>query len=501
MKTQLVAALVSLALPAGLLAQQPAEDRVAVRLTLTEAVRRALDHGEEVRLARTGVDQARGQVVQARADALPQVRTQLSYQRTFASPFAGGSTVPTFAPFAPDTTAALDARVRYLENEYPNMLGRGISDLFKATPFGHENTWVGGVTVSQLLFQGGKVGAGLRGARAYEDAAGASLEETRQDITYRTRRAYLNALYAERLVSIAEGGQRLAQDQLHRVELNQRVGSAADYDLLRAQVEVANQDPLVIGARNDRDLAFLELRELVNVPSDTVIQLDPGALAARDTLVEVDFSTLDSAVATRAAIDAAEATVEFRRQAVRFFQGDYWPALRFNLYLGAQAYPNGFTPVGQRWARDWNAAFTVSWPLFEGLRTRGQVQQARAELDRAELQLAQAREQVTLDVQRARAELARARALLEARRQTVTQAGQAHHLATVRYANGIATPLEVSDSRLAMQQAELNEAQATRDYLLSIANMEKALGRAVPLHLVERRAAAPATTGPAGPLN
>lgn len=497
----LLASLLTLALPARLLAQLPADTRVPVRLTLTDAVRRAVDHGEEVRLARTGVDQARGQVLQARADALPQVRTQLSYQRTFASPFAGSGNVPTYPPFAPDTTAALDQRVRYLENEYPNMLGRGLSDLFSATPFGRENTWTGGVTVSQLLFQGGKVGAGLRGARAYEDAAGASLEETRQDITYRTRRAFLNALYSERLVSIAEDGQRLAQDQLRRVELNQRVGSAADYDLLRARVEVANQDPLVIGARNDRDLAYLELRELVNIPTDTAIVLDPGPLAATDSLVEVDFSSLDSAVATRAAIDAAEATVEFRREAVRFFQGDYWPALRFNLYLGAQAYPNGFTPVGQRWARDWNAAFTLSWPLFEGFRTRAQVQQARAELDRAELQLAQAREQVTLDVQRARAELARARALLEARRQTVGQAAQAHHLATVRYANGIATPLEVSDARLAMQQAELNEAQATRDYLLSIANMEKALGRPVPLHIVERRAAAPATTGPAGPQN
>jgi outer membrane protein TolC len=128
--------------------------------------------------------------------------------------------------------------------------------------------------------------------------------------------------------------------------------------------------------------------------------------------------------------------------------------------------------------------------LFEGLRTRGQIQQAQAQLEQARAQLAQTEEQVELEVEQARAELFRARALLDARRVTVTQASQAHRLAGVRYANGISTQLEVSDARLAMQQSELNEAAATRDYLVAIANMERALGRPVPMRMVERRASA-----------
>jgi outer membrane protein TolC len=97
---------------------------------------------------------------------------------------------------------------------------------------------------------------------------------------------------------------------------------------------------------------------------------------------------------------------------------------------------------------------------------------------------------VQLEVEQARLELFRARSLLDARRQTVAQAMQAHRLAGVRYANGISTQLEVSDARLAMQRAELNEAAATRDYLVAIANMERALGRPVPMRMTERRASA-----------
>ncbi|HEU5321504.1 MAG TPA: TolC family protein, partial [Methylomirabilota bacterium] len=75
----------------------------------------------------------------------------------------------------------------------------------------------------------------------------------------------------------------------------------------------------------------------------------------------------------------------------------------------------------------------------------------------------------------------RARSLLAARRETVRQAKRAQQLAGVRYANGMATQLEVSDARVLAQQAEVNEVQATRDYLVALAQLERALGRPVPV--------------------
>jgi outer membrane protein TolC len=473
--------------PVRLVAQAPAP----IHLTMQDAVRRAVERGEEVGLAQVAVSQAHSQVITARADALPQIRATLNYQRTIFSPFTGGSSSgPVLPPFAPDTTLTVNDRLRYLENEYPNMLDRQIGKLFSSTPFGRPNTYTTSLQLTQTLFQAGKVGAALQGAHAFESAARSQLEETRQDITYRTRAAYLNALYAERLAAIAASGRDLSAEQLRRVELSHRVGNSADYDLLRAQVETANQEPLVVQSRNDRDIALLQLRQLVNIPVDVPIELDASVIAASNGLPEVDFDALRSDVEARAAIAAAQSNVEFRRQAVRFFHGDYFPALKLTVNIGAQQYPSGFAPNGT-WAKDWNATLGLSWQLFDGFRTRGQIESARAELSRAELQLAQTRESASLDVERARADVARARALVDARQQTVTQATRAQHLASVRYANGIATPLEVSDARLAMQQSQVNEAQATRDYLLSLAALERALGRPAPLKSVQQRAEGP----------
>ncbi len=466
-----------------------------LRLTMDEAVRRALANGEEVRLAQATVEQARGQVRQAYAGALPELRASFAYTRTFASIFSGASRGPTLEPFEPDTTASLADRVRYLEDEYPLAAARGLGALFANTPFGSPNTYTASLTLGQVLFQGGKVAAGVRGARAYERAAASQLDEARHDVTYRVKHAYLGALFAQRLHDIAVDGKALVDSQLARVQLNHTVGSAADYDLLRAQVEAANQEPAVIAARNQRDLAMLELRRLVNVPVTQPVELDAALLAATAALPEVDWSRVELSESDRAMLAAAGATVEFRRQAVRVYSGDAYPTLRFDMAFGGQAFPSGTFPAYGDFRRDWNARFTVSLPIFDGFRTRGAVMQARAELRRAEAQLAQMREAVQLEVEQARAEVVRARALLEARRQTVQWGARAHYLATVRYANGITTALEVSDARLAMQQAQVNEAQAVRDYLLGVAGLERALGRGVPVRAIETRAAQDGRTG------
>lgn len=483
-------------LPAALRAQQPATSAPApIRLSMDEAVRRALASGDEVRLAEAAVRQARGQVRQAWASALPEVRGSLTYQRTFASVFSSGvDTGPGFDPFSPDTTAPFADRIRYLEDEYPNMLGRGLGDLFRNLPFGRQNTYIYSLTVNQTLFQGGKVGAGIRGAHAYERAAQAQLDDAREDVAFRVKVAYLNALFAERMLEISRATQAQTNEHLRRVEVSHQVGSTADYDLLRAQVESANQEPLVIGARNAFENAQLELRRLVNIPVDQPVELTTAVLTEADSLPEVDTVALRAQLPDRSALAAAEANVDFRRQAIRVFRGDAYPALRFTMNYGGQAFPAGGLPSSGDFRRDWNASLSLSMPLFDGFRNRGIVEQARAELMRAEAQLAQTREGVAIQGEEARSEMARARALVAARRQTVTQAARAHQLASVRYANQIASAIEVSDARLALQQARVNEAQSTRDYLLAIAGLERALGRAVPLARPAQRVAASAVS-------
>jgi outer membrane protein TolC len=475
-------------LPAALVAQQaPAAARDTLRLSMDDAVHRALETGDEIRIAQAQVRQSRGQVTQAWASALPELRGSLVYQRTFASVFSSASSGPPISPFSPDTTAAPGDRIRYLEQQYDSTVLRGIGGLFSGLPFGRLNTYTATLTLTQTLFQGGKVGAGIRGAHAFARAAQATLDDIQEDLTYRVKLAYLNALFAQRMLEIAEATQAQVNEHLRTVTVNHRVGATGDYDLLRSQVESANQEPQVIASRNSRENADLELKRLINVPVDQPIELTTAVLTEADSLPEVDLVALDAETPDRSSVVAAEANAEFRRQAVRVYRGDAYPVLKFTMNYGGQAYPSGAFPVYGDFRKDWNASLSLSMPLFDGFRNRGIVEQARAEQMRAEAQASQAREGVAIQVAEARSEMERARALVAARRQTVAQAVRAHHLADVRYANGIASSLEVSDARLALQQARVNEAQSTRDYLVAMAGLERALGRPVPLARPGRR--------------
>jgi hypothetical protein len=153
-----------------------------------------------------------------------------------------------------------------------------------------------------------------------------------------------------------------------------------------------------------------------------------------------NFAAAELDASGRAALEAAEADVEFRQQAVRVYHGDYYPSVKLSSSYGGQAFPQGTFPSGMSdFRRDWSASLTVSVPLFDGMRTHGAVVQAQADLSRAEAQLAQTREGVAIEIEQARAEIVRARALVAARHETVGQASRAQHLASVRYANGIAT--------------------------------------------------------------
>jgi outer membrane protein TolC len=108
--------------------------------------------------------------------------------------------------------------------------------------------------------------------------------------------------------------------------------------------------------------------------------------------------------------------------------------------------------------------------------------------------LQQVKELAALDTQSASTELLAARAVWEASSGTVQQATRAYEIADVRYRNGVSTQLELTDSRLLLQQAEANRAVAARD--LQVARARVALLPDLPLSATAAAAARPITVPP-----
>ena len=187
-----------LGLAGGAAAQSPGD---TVRLTLEDAVRRAVERGEEMRAARADQRDAQGRVTEATAAALPHVTGDVVYTRLFNTIFEDAAADSSFGP------------------------------IFANTPFGAPNQWSLELRATQLLFAGGKVGAALKGARAYRRAAAEQTAETEANVIYAVKRAYLE-LEREGVILTQQGkGSRVATNpglgmRLHEEELKKHLEQA-----------------------------------------------------------------------------------------------------------------------------------------------------------------------------------------------------------------------------------------------------------------------------------
>jgi len=450
-------------------AQQPAAGD-SLRVSIQDAVARALGQGDELRLAESRSDAANAQVGQARSTALPALRMNSTFTHV-----------------------------------YENARAQAVGQIFN-----QPNTYNVNFNLSAPLFQGGRISAGLKSARGLRGAAQADVEQARADVTLQVLRAYLDALFADRLVQIQRDNVALAEARVQQVEQLEHAGRASRYDVLRARVERSNLEPAAIQAAGDRDLALLELKRLANLPAGQPLKLvSPVSADAVAALAQaaggVTPASDSAAVAAIPSVRAAELRATASRAGIAIARADYLPTVSAFVTSGFQAYPTSWSfptsrgalepvtcPAGSAadkvctqqnggWFSDRSAGLQESWPVFDGFRTRSNVALARAQAEVADAQAAQAREAAAVQLAQARSDLETARAQFAATRLNVAEAEEAFRLATLRFTRGLSTQLDVSDAQLALATARSSEARATHELYLAAAGVARAQGRPIPL--------------------
>jgi outer membrane protein len=151
--------------------------------------------------------------------------------------------------------------------------------------------------------------------------------------------------------------------------------------------------------------------------------------------------------------------------------------LRLNAFIAVESqWSEGFIPEKDLIAEIAAVQVGLQIPIFDGLNAKGKINEAKANLRVAELELDRVRRDKELAVQQAWLTLESALIALEGRRETVRLAEEAYRLALVRLQNGLATPLERLDAELAMTTARGQLAQALYSCSLAQAYLELAVG-------------------------
>ena len=326
------------------------------------------------------------------------------------------------------------------------------------------------------VYSGGRTDALERAAAAERQAAGEDVAAARSDLRLEVTRAFwalVSAIETERVLA-----RSLDSIGAHVSDLRSRFdqGLIPPNDVLSAEAQQSRQRVLAIEARNTRGICEADLRRLIGL--DTRDRIEPVATLENES---VPPSSPDALLAEaraqrperRAFADRADAS-RAREAAVA---ATARPQIGVNAgYDYARPNPRIFPRQGS-WQDSWDASLNVSWPLFDGGKTKSDAAEATSGVRALRARLAELDSVIALDVRQRLSELEASRASVDAAEIGVRAATEARRVVGERFAAGVAASIDVVDAELAILQSQLDRVQAVASGRLAEARLYRALGR------------------------
>ena len=348
---------------------------------------------------------------------------------------------------------------------------------FPALP---NQNWNAGIQLVQSIYEGGKMLAAVRAARLIKEQSLLDYQTVVDDTLLNTRLAYYDVLLAAQQIVVHEASVDLLTRELEDQEHRYNAGTVPHFNVLRAQVEVANERPALIQARNNYRIAKNNLANLLgyNLPRDIWEDI-PLNLTDKldDRPYQVDLpQAIEQALGNRTELAALRKAEALQRENVISAKSGYKPS--FQIFAGYSWYNAQFTPPIEitHDLYGWNAGAQLSWDIFDGMLTRGKVVQARALQDKSRTDVEDKGRQIELEVRTAYSQFIEAREVPDSQKTVQAEAEEALREAQARADAGTGTQLDVLDAQTSLTQARTTEVQALHDYAAARARLERAIG-------------------------
>ena len=302
------------------------------------------------------------------------------------------------------------------------------------------------------VFTGGKIHNSIKEAREAAHATGEVANDTDNDETLTAERNYLSVLLGAQIVKLNEIALQSYNDHLDQAQTSFKLGTAANYDVIRAQAAVAEQEKRLTEARNQLDLAEAALRTSLALEDKTAIDIAGHLFEITD---EVDLNTaMAVAVESSPILQALRDKVAASRSAVRLQQGDYLPQI--TAIAGKELVTGKLAQTDPTWF----AGARASLQLWDGGERRARVSQARSQLQSTEFEYNHAEEQVRLAVRSAYLDLQSQRSELASAQKASERSAESLRLANKRFEVGTGTSLEVLDANVTLTASQIGVQQA-----------------------------------------
>ena len=411
----------------------------AKRLGIDDAIRTAVTKNPDILAAIQQIRLTKGQVVQVRAAMLPTLAAGTSYQ----------------------------AQSQQLANPSRQM------------QFGFENqnqTWNVSISVNQSIWSGWKNQADFSAARLANESAFYSLRQTIDKVVSDTKKLFYDVIFNRALIRVREESVAVLQSQLQDQQSRFEAGTVPRFNVLQAEVALANAIPPVIQARNALRIAqFSLVKQLgLNYPSN------PSQVPV-DVTGQLDYNPIDlnlgsavfAALTRNPSLKIQRQNILIDAEKLKSAMSGFQPTL--NATAGWQTFNIPTSSQLDDTVNGWFFGVTGNWNIFDGLATVGATQSARAALEQSKINYDNSARGVELDVQRAVSNLIEAQEVIDSQRANVTQATEALRLSRERLDAGAGTQLDVLNAQVSLLQAQTTELEGRYRYITALAEYNRVL--------------------------
>ena len=328
------------------------------------------------------------------------------------------------------------------------------------------------------------------------------VDKTRNDISLAIANNYLQILFSEELVGIANNQLGIIKQQLNRTKKLVEQGALAKGALLDIEAQEAMDELQLVNAENQLELSYLSLIQLLDLDSvsDFEIAKPDIDIPEGGVLIGTPGQIYDAAISIQPQIKSAEYKVESSLKGLSVSKGGNSPRLsmggsygtgysdaRRNITdtLSSYAVPIGYTQSGEDVFTPFynynyettpfnkqiddninkSFGFNLAIPIFNGLQTRTSISRAKIAVKNAQYNLQLQKNQLNKDITQAYADATAAFKKYRATAKTVSALQEAFNYTEQKFNVGMVTSVEYNDAKNKLTKAKSDLLQAKYDYV------------------------------------
>lgn len=432
----------AVALCAAVAAGAATQASAALRLTLDECLRIALSENPTVKVADMEITRVDYSKKEVRAQLLPEVTFSGQYSRTLAK-----------QTMYMDTEGGTAAFKVGRDNSYTTG--------FNATiPIVVPTLWKSiKLTDNQLL-------QNLESARS-----------SRLSLVNQVKNAYYALLLAQDSKKVIEENHSTAKLNADIYQKKYELGTASEYDALRASVAVTNLEPSILEAENSIKQLTLQLKVLMGMDVSTDIEPAETLSAYRGTMYAKAME-VDTSLVNNTNLKTLDLKTDYLQKALEVQKMSWYPTLSGSANYMWNSTSNGNPFKNFQWSGYSTVGLTLAWTLFNGGQRYYKQRQAEVSLREMKWQRENLTRSLQMQVQTQIDNLHKCIKQIESNEGGVKQAEKANDIMQRSFKIGSGTFIQLRDTEDALMNARLTYYQAIYGFLVAQSDLELVLGNA-----------------------